>query len=361
MKQEVNSVISGTNNHEHFDMIDIFRLVCALLILILHINPFDYAKYPSIYYYANLIFLDCIEVIALPFFFVTSGFLVFRKIDIDHVDFDYIFRYLKKIFRLYVIWTIIYFPLEVINSKGSFTFIYFLKKFIFSGCFQLWYLNALMFSVAAISFLLHKKWRIKTILMISFCFHIVAILSQSWYGLLKPVRESFPGLWNLILSIGNIILTTRNGLFFGFFYVSLGMLFAHAEISISKKKNIIYLIIAYGFLLVELALTEYLKIADGHELSFSIIPVTFFLFYIVKESRFRLGKNYELGSLSALMYYLHMWIGKIYRLILSGIPNTMPKATVVFLLSLATTVALSRVIIVLSKKEKYRFLNYFYK
>ena len=229
--------ITRAPNNKHYDAIDVFRLLCSVLIMMVHINPFDYCDFPSPFSYANYFIQNYVRVIALPFFFVTSGFLLYRKTTLENIDYKYILRYIRKIFRLYVIWTIIYFPLEVMISRNGTVLYPYHLNIIFSGSFQMWYLNALMFAVAVTSFLLYKRIKPKTILMIAFCFNVIAILSQSWYGLLKPFQDLFPGLWNLVSSVFKIILTTKDGLFFGFFYVSMGMYFAFTKIEISKRKS----------------------------------------------------------------------------------------------------------------------------
>lgn len=327
-----------------------------------HINPLDYCDSPTVFSYVDYFIQNYIRTIALPFFFTTSGFLLYRKIPLDSFDLNYVLRYIKRIFRLYIVWTIIYFPLEVIITKNGFEPYPYPLNVIFSGSIHLWYLNALMFSVAVISFLLNKKVKPKTVLIISFCFNLVAVLSQSWYGLIKPFQTLSPGLWNFVSSIFDIILTTKNGLFFGFLYVSIGMYFAYTNINIEKKKAFICLFVSAGLMLAELLFTDLTGIANGHEISFFMIPVTFFLFYIIKNSNFKLkNNNYELGSLSALIYYLHIYVGRFFKLVFSGIENTMLKSTTIFFLSLIITILISEVVIYLSKKKKFRFLTYLYK
>ena len=361
MEQLIKIKDADLPNNDHYDMIDVFRLICSILIMIVHISPFSNCETPSVISYVGSLINDFAGTIAVPFFFVTSGFLLFKRTTPDHLDVGYILRYIKRIFRLYIIWTIIYFPLELTIRKDSFDFIQYLWNVVISGSFHLWYLNALMFSVALISFLLYRKTKPETILRISFCFNIIAILSRSWYGLLKPVQELLPSLWNLITSIGTILVSTRNGLFFGFLYVSMGMFFAYKDVVIDKKRNIFLWLVSWCFMFIEFIFTEYFKLANLHDVALFMIPVTFFTFSMAKESDFKLGKNFNLGSLSALVYYIHFWIGKIYRIILSDVPDTVFKANAIFLFSLVTSFLVSEIIIYLSKKEKLRFLTYLYK
>ena len=348
-------------NNDHFDMIDVFRFICSIMIMMVHINPFSYSKSPSVISYIDSFVNDLVSTIAVPFFFVTSGFLLFKKTTPNNLDAGYILRYLKRILRLCIIWTIIYFPLEVIVGGESFSIFMYLKNLILTGSLHIWYLNALIFSVAVISIMLYKKIKPGTILKASFIFHAVAILSKSWYGLLRPIQELNPAVWEKILTVSRFIGSAKNGLLFGFFYVSMGMFFAYKKIIIDKKKSVVMLLTSSFLMLVEFVVTTYFDIAKGHDISLFMIPVTFFVFHLVKESKFKFKKKNDLGSLSALMYFTHFWLGKMYRTIFADLPNSTSKSTMIFLLSLVTTILLSETIILLSKKEKFRFLTYLYK
>ena len=56
--------------------LDLAKFICAVLIIILHTSPF--ASYSGILDFG---FRSIITVIAVPFFFVSSGFLFFEKMN----------------------------------------------------------------------------------------------------------------------------------------------------------------------------------------------------------------------------------------------------------------------------------------
>lgn len=83
--------------------------------------------------------------IAVPFFFISSGFLLYRKSSLNNFSLDRTKLYVVKLIKLYVIWTIIYFPFRIKSILkdergiiyGVFTYY---RDIIFAGSYvQLWY------------------------------------------------------------------------------------------------------------------------------------------------------------------------------------------------------------------------------
>lgn len=97
--------------------VDIAKFVCALLVVTIHTGPL--ASYSSL---ANFELKDCIARVAVPFFFVASGYFLFRKMSEGNFDKGVALRYAARIFRLYVIWTVVYSPLivkSILSNEGG--------------------------------------------------------------------------------------------------------------------------------------------------------------------------------------------------------------------------------------------------
>lgn len=83
--------------------------------------------------------------IAVPFFFISSGFLLYRKSSLNNFSLDRTKLYVVKLIKLYVIWTIIYFPFRIKSIlKDERGIIYgvltYYRDIIFAGSYvQLWY------------------------------------------------------------------------------------------------------------------------------------------------------------------------------------------------------------------------------
>ena len=88
---------------EHsFNGIDLIKFICAYLVMMIHIQPFDghagvYNEYMQC---INFAMKNIVCRIAVPFFFIASGFLLFRKTDIENIDLGRIKSYCFKLIFL---------------------------------------------------------------------------------------------------------------------------------------------------------------------------------------------------------------------------------------------------------------------
>ena len=97
-----------------FRGIDLIKFLCAILVVSIHAAPFGQTgitlnrllNFGTQHYLARL---------AVPFFFMCTGFLVFRKQPLEGFTFRTGARAAWKMYRLYLIWTVIYIPL-IINK-----------------------------------------------------------------------------------------------------------------------------------------------------------------------------------------------------------------------------------------------------
>lgn len=81
--------------------IDIFRIICAIMVVAIHTHPFEN-------YNLNLsyLFTQIIPRIAVLFFFCVSGYYFIKNILNDHNNFKKTFL---KLLKTYLIWSLIYF------------------------------------------------------------------------------------------------------------------------------------------------------------------------------------------------------------------------------------------------------------
>ena len=157
---------------------DVLKIILALFVVAIHCWVKD-----SNYYLYQL----C--QIAVPCFFVISGFLLEKQSEGN----EYNKKYLKKIIRLYSIWVLIYFPFSLYQlfSSGkpfSESIYWYIRNIFISGDFyqgwQLWYLLALI-QVSIVLMILKKSFPGGA------CLGDVGSLSDShWYFILLS-RQSF--------------------------------------------------------------------------------------------------------------------------------------------------------------------------
>jgi serine/alanine racemase len=362
---DIMSVISNTLadanvGRKQYYCVDLFKFICALLVVSIHI--------PLLSSYNTLLSFglqNCLARIAVPFFFTASGYFLFRKTSYSDFNKKVPLTYVKKIFRLYLIWTVIYFPLELkktilSNKKGIvYGILDLVKNFIFSGSYgQLWYLNATIVATLIVALCISKKMNIKTILCLATVLYVIGLMPQTYTILLEPLKNS-QAIWSVLIFLKNLIKTTRNGLFEGFLFVSIGMYFAYRPVLMKLKTAIFGFIVSLLLLLGEAFTIRYLGWAKFYDMYIFLVPSTFFMFYIAMYIELKPKAIYKhLRELSIMIFYLHILVREYVNKLLAetGTNNSMVKYCVTLLVS----VIISECIIFLSHKEKLKCLKILY-
>lgn len=141
---------------------------------------------------------------------------------------------IKKVLRLYVIWSIIYLPLTFCGwiIEGNREPAYLLccvRNFILVGenfySWALWYLNGLVFALILIDLLL-RKFSIKQIVKFGSVMYVLGIILTMFEGHLNKLPMIVSAAVKLYFAA---FVTTRNGLFQSLIFVSIGMLVAETE------------------------------------------------------------------------------------------------------------------------------------
>lgn len=112
---------------KQYSSIDVAKLICAIMVIAIHTQPFS-----------RYIWLDrgagIITRLAVPFFFVTTGFFL------NFSDAKKVRKYVVRLIVLYIIWTIVYLPFSFSSLS--------VKKFLITGIVEhLWYLPAAIVAV----------------------------------------------------------------------------------------------------------------------------------------------------------------------------------------------------------------------
>lgn len=216
------------NQQKYYYSIDLAKLICAILVIAIHSTPFGTSDFYSI---PNYVIKDYISRIAVPFFFVSSGFFFFQNYKYDDNDVEKVKKYVFRLLFLYIIWCLIYIPFRIdyiINNPNGQLLgpLLYIKVCIFDGGYiHLWYLRSLAVSIMIISFLLRKNIRIETIVVSAVIFYCIGCIGQGYSFILKPLKN-YNTIYNLIILIKKIIGTTRNGIFEGFIFVTIGFIMA---------------------------------------------------------------------------------------------------------------------------------------
>lgn len=338
------------------------RFAFAILVVLFHVcAPNDKA----VTNYFEFEFWFCLLRLLVPLFFIFSSFFHYRKTGIDQFDLLVEKRYLAKLIRLYITWTVIYFPLilwgAAKDGKGLFhNCMIVIRNFLFYGSYlHLWYLHAAIISAALVSGLLYLRVSPKRIVIVASAFYFAGLFAQSWFGFIRPLEGTL--LWGLLKLVKKAIISTRNGLFVGFLFTGMGMLYAFYDIPITKRRARAGCLISMALMLVEALTLKKLNFIRESDVYFFLVPTVFFLFAWIRCVKLPDSEMYrDLQALSAIVYYIHVWVLRIVDRALSRIGGPLAAVWVVFFVTLAVTLVFSMAILKLSDRPRLKWLKRLY-
>ena len=217
-----------------FNSLDICKLWMAFCVIAIHTHPLEHCTITII----NEIY-DSFVRMAVPFFFLSSVFLLAQKFDpsfISPKNIAIVRKYLLKIIRMYLIWTVIYLPLAIYRFISSGTSIkksilLYIRKFVFVGeqynSWHLWYLLSTIYAVVFIIIFLYLKLSPKKVIILS---SIIFLMSIGIDYLSTYTGNSSTFIEFFIKIIKNSIGTGR--ILTGFFYLPLGCCLAQKQLNL---------------------------------------------------------------------------------------------------------------------------------
>lgn len=131
--------------------LDYMKFICSLLVVYIHVPAFADIQ-PDLNFFIKQVLCR----IAVPLFYICSGFLIAEKIETGAIK-----EYVKRIAELYILYTALYFPftyLELFKTTNStiMTIVVFIQRFLFSGSFQhLWFFTGLIVAVLIMTVLIN--------------------------------------------------------------------------------------------------------------------------------------------------------------------------------------------------------------
>ncbi len=339
-------------DRQYYPSFCLARLAGSILVVAIHGAPF-----PPEAAGLNFLVQHWLARIAVPFFFASSGYFLYRKTTLEQFDPGPTKAFVLRMLRIYLIWTAIFFPLSAQTYRGDekgfvHSVLWYIRSFLFEGSyFHLWYLPAVIVAVLLVSYLLHKKVSPPRILCAAGALYLAGLLGQSWFGLIRPLETAAPAVWSGLKLVQKVIRTTRNGLFDGFLFVGIGMLFAFYEIRLARKTALLGFAGSMLLVLAEGVLLERAGFARMHDAYLTLPLALFFGFALVLGARPPAGRHYAvLQDLSALVYFLHplvgagplpgAWLDRLAGAV--GISAYFPKALLYTLLVSAVILLLAR-------------------
>ncbi len=312
--------------------LDVVKYIMAILVIGIHTEPFGF----------NFWFdkgFGIFTRLCVPFFFVASGFLYWSK---DKSA----FLYLKRIFILYAVWSFVYFPFDY-NWLHDASIGSIIKRFCWDGNeHALWYLCGTIIGFI-ITYVLLKVLKPKVVFIVSIFFLLIGCLKSTWSPLLQYLFSIDVYDW----------LGSRNGLFYAFPYVALGMIIAKKSkekgFTSLKFSSVGFCISAFLLIIESFVFVIHFK-TNSTILWLSVMPMTYFFFAIINNIHIALDKETAciFRKMSTLVYVSQYLF----------IPS-LSKVFSTYMLFIFTTVlatCFAYLIIRLSEFKKLSYLKYLY-
>lgn len=326
---------------KQYAAVDIARYVSALLVVAVHTYPFL-----EISEEFNTLFIATVCRLAVPFFFTSSGYFFFRKLTGSHEkDVKKLRRHLFRIFRLYLVWTVIYIPYTVWNYATTgfdlFSVFALVRDFFLNGSYyHLWFLPALILGTVIV-YERGRKTGIGGVLKMGMILYFIGYLINVY----APIWRTIPYVEVAYGFFETAIGTARNGFFFAPIFLALG-----ARLTKGPRPNRNVSAIGFGisFLGLILEVTLYYSMGILENLScmfLSLVPASYFLMNWLLLSKMEYKPVYgELRQDSLLIYVSHILFSRLLLLLL-------PEAHLVVYLATLSCSSILAYIIIRFKKQ----------
>ena len=312
-----------TENKVCYQGIDIMKFIMALFVMVLHTHPLVDINDKLDFLTANII-----GRVAVPFFFSATGFLLEKQMirqrenvnesSAERTERKIIIQYIKKNLILYCIWTLVYLPIiiydKAVVSDTTLTYAFFtmIRDFLFTGSYvHLWYLPAT--AVGLIIVYVFRKymceWKCAAILLILFC---MGLLTQSYFGLFLKIVSVDSILWKLMKLIKKLMVTCRNGIFFGSFFIYIGTWIARRDMKVKLRYSVTGFIVSIIFFSIEASCLQKIHFVREQDMYLMLIPAAFFLLLSAIQITVKTNTVF-LRKMSVNIYFVHMVFKFIYR------------------------------------------------
>jgi len=228
-----------TKNNSYYGMIDVLRLAFTVAVVMIHTMAFQ-----SINEDLRIATSMGICRIAVPFFFMVSGYFLYNRIKSK----DEPKLTLKRLLILYVSWVLIeivtLFPL-VLTSLGA-PLIIIIQRLLFIGITgSLWYISSLIIAIFIIAPLL-KRDKIFLLLLIGFVLYLFGITGDTYFRLFEKTMIN-----PLIKVYTSIFFLPQVGITESILFISLGAAVNKYKLNEKIKKSGLLSILSILLLLVE--------------------------------------------------------------------------------------------------------------
>lgn len=288
--------------NESYSGIDYFRFIAALLIVAIHTSPLS-----SFSETGNFIFTRIVSRVAVPFFFMTSGFFLISRYTCNA---EKLGAFIKKTTLIYGVAILLYIPINVYNGyfKMDNLLPNIIKDIVFDGTlYHLWYLPASIIG-AAIAWYLVKKLNYPKALMVASVLYLIGLFGDSYYG----ITEKISCLNSLYTYIFQVTDYTRNGIFFAPIFFILGGFIADNRPQITFGKSFLGFAISLALMLGEAMILHHFDLQRHDSMYVFLLPCMYFLFIVILH--FKGKRLVSLRTASLIIYIIHPMMIVVIRL-----------------------------------------------
>lgn len=333
------------------DVFDVMKIVLSLFVVGIHTELF-------------VEILNPIFRMAVPLYFITSSYFFFGKIHFiksNEVKRLYLKEFVKRNLRLYAFWFILLFPVTVIlrgwqNQKLVFVCIDIIKRFLFNSTFRAsWYIMALIIGVSVVYFL-SKIIPDKIIFWGSFSIYVIACLVSNYYGLFSHdfiIIRLYEWYMRHFVSL-------LNSWPISLIWICIGKMIAEKdkENYMNLEFYVIVGVLSFVCLYFEQLYILNKDISKVNDCYFSLIPLCWMIFLIIKNMNFTCKKAFALRKLSTILYVTHASTIDILNAMLKvfNIRNSL----LTFILVIVIGIVIYHMISILEKNKYFKWLKYSY-
>ena len=340
--------MSNSSTKTQYYSLDFMKFWCAIMVIALHSVtysmqglsvdgglPHDTSNVLLVYL---LPVAHLLTRYAVPFFFVTSSFFLFSKLNSQPADKCSIVKhFVKRILILYTFWLVLNIPIVLskhVFSSTSLAWWQILVKLVVWGLYDgAWYMVSMIVATLIVYAL---RNRTKLLIVVGILGYLLACLSSSYLGLLEttpiyPVVEA-------IHQIGAIYHTPLNALIF----VVIGKIYADNP---SKTPRLWVLITLFVLMYIELVILNLADISRAPDCYITLVPFSAMLFGYVKDIKLTPHPRYaHMRRASAYMYPFHfVLLYWSFYLIQTLAPSFPTDSVIVTIFSYLITVIVSTI------------------
>lgn len=221
--------------------IDLFRVIAAILIIAIHTSPFG-----SYNTWADFVLTRVIARVAVPFFFMTSGFFLISRYQYSTKKLGV---FVKKTAWIYGAAIVLYIPINLYNGyfQAENLLPNIVKDIVFDGTmYHLWYLPASLSGGVFVWYLV-RRLEYDRAFAVAAVLYFIGLFGDSYYGLIEN-NTVLNGFYTLLFQVSDY---TRNGIFFAPIFFLLGGWIADSGIHFSRIMAWVLFVSMMLFMLVE--------------------------------------------------------------------------------------------------------------